>query len=214
MNDSKVMRLKICGMKHPQNIAEIAALHPDYLGFIFYEESKRYVGEDFDEALAYHLPKGIKKVGVFVNATLKYVCSTVERYGLDLVQLHGEETPDYCRQLRMKNIKVIKVFSVGQTFDFSQLELYKPQCDYFLFDTKGKEKGGNGIVFNWDILKQYDNEVPFFLSGGLNLQNIEKVKELSDLNIVAVDVNSGFEIEPALKDVQQVQRLMEVLFKN
>ena len=211
MNDSKVMRLKICGMKHPQNIAEIAALNPDYLGFIFYEQSKRYVGEDFDEALAYHLPKGIKKVGVFVNATLEYVYSTVERYGLDLVQLHGEETPDYCRQLRMKNIKIIKVFSVGQTFDFSQLEPYKLHCDYFLFDTKGKEKGGNGIVFNWDILKQYDNEVPFFLSGGLNLENIENVRALSDVNVVAVDVNSGFEIEPALKDVQKVQRLIDIL---
>lgn len=211
MNDGNVMQLKICGMKHPQNIAEIAALNPDYLGFIFYKKSKRYVGEDFDEALAYHLPKGIKKVGVFVDATMEFVCSKVKRYGLDLVQLHGEETPDYCRDLQMRNIIVIKVFSVGQTFDFSQLEPYKPHCDYFLFDTKGKEKGGNGVTFNWDILKHYDNEVPFFLSGGLSLENIENVRTLSNLNVVAIDVNSGFEIEPAFKDVQKVQRLIDVL---
>ena len=150
-------------MRNPQNITDIAALNPDYLGFIFYEKSKRYVGEDFDEAATYHLPteksprfrdtagqaKGIKKIGVFVNASMEYVLSKVKRYGLDLVQLHGEESPEFCRDLQRNNIPVIKVFAVGQTFDFSVLEPYKPHCNYFLFDTKGKEKGGNGMVFNW-----------------------------------------------------------------
>ncbi len=205
------MQLKICGMKNPQNITDIAALNPDYLGFIFYEKSKRYVGEDFDEAATYHLPKGIKKIGVFVNASMEYVLSKVKRYDLDLVQLHGEETPEFCRALQMKNITIIKVFAVGQTFDFSILEPYKPHCDYFLFDTKGKEKGGNGVTFNWDVLKAYDNEKPFFLSGGLNLENIGKVKELGDLNILAIDVNSGFETEPGLKDVESIRRLMKMM---
>ncbi len=205
------MQLKICGMKNPQNITDIAALNPDYLGFIFYEKSKRYVGEDFDEAATYHLPKGIKKIGVFVNASMEYVLSKVKRYDLDLVQLHGEETPEFCRDLQMKNITIIKVFAVGQTFDFSILEPYKPHCDYFLFDTKGKEKGGNGVTFNWDVLKAYDNEKPFFLSGGLNLENIGKVKELGDLNILAIDVNSGFETEPGLKDVESIRRLMKMM---
>lgn len=198
-------------MRNPQNITDIAALNPDYLGFIFYEKSKRYVGEDFDEAATYHLPKGIKKIGVFVNASMEYVLSKVKRYGLDLVQLHGEESPEFCRDLQMKNITIIKVFAVGQTFDFSILEPYKPYCDYFLFDTKGKEKGGNGITFNWDVLKDYDNEKPFFLSGGLNLENIGKVKELGDLNILAIDVNSGFETEPGLKDVESIRRLMKMM---
>lgn len=205
------MQLKICGMRNPQNITDIAALNPDYLGFIFYEKSKRYVGEDFDEAATYHLPKGIKKIGVFVNASMEYILLKVEKYRLDLVQLHGEETPEFCRDLQMKNIAIIKVFAVGQTFNFAQLEPYKPHCDYFLFDTKGKEKGGNGITFNWDVLKAYDNEKPFFLSGGLNLENIGKVKELGDLNILAIDVNSGFETEPGLKDVESIKRLMKMM---
>jgi phosphoribosylanthranilate isomerase len=213
------MQLKICGMKQPQNIADISALNPDYLGFIFYEKSKRYVGEDFvvGQGHALTLPKGIKKVGVFVNASLEYVLSKVEKYGLDLVQLHGEETPDFCRAngiafaTQEKKVQIIKVFSIGETFDFQQLEPYKPHCDYFLFDTKGKEKGGNGFAFNWNVLKNYDNEKPFFLSGGLSLENIEKVNELSDLNIVAIDVNSGFEIEAGLKDVEKIKKLIEIL---
>lgn len=216
------MQLKICGMRNPQNIADIAALNPDYLGFIFYEKSKRYVGDvGQGHALTLPLPtevsgqaKGIKKIGVFVNSSIEYVLSKVKKYGLDLVQLHGEETPEFCHDLRRARVcscQIIKVFSVGQTFDFSKLEPYKPYCDYFLFDTKGKEKGGNGITFNWDVLKNYDNEKPFFLSGGLNLENVEKVKELSDLNIVAIDVNSGFEIEPGLKDVEKVKQLMDIL---
>ena len=198
-------------MRNPQNITDIAALNPDYLGFIFYEKSKRYVGEVFDEAATYHLPKGIKKIGVFVNASMEYVLSKVKRYGLDLVQLHGEESPEFCRDLQRNNIPVIKVFAVGQTFDFSVLEPYKPHCNYFLFDTKGKEKGGNGMVFNWEVLKDYDNEKPFFLSGGLSLENVGKVKELQSLNIVAIDVNSGFEVAPALKDVEKVKQLMQVI---
>jgi phosphoribosylanthranilate isomerase len=212
------MQLKICGMKQPQNIAAITALNPDYLGFIFYEKSKRYVGEDFDAALTNYLPKGIKKVGVFVNASLEYVLVKVKKYGLDLVQLHGEESPEYCKAIGGKGngicptkIQIIKVFSIGQTFDFEQLEAYKPYCDYFLFDTKGKEKGGNGFVFNWNILKNYDNEKPFFLSGGLSLENIAEVKKLEGLNIVAIDVNSGFEIEPALKSIKKVKQLITIL---
>lgn len=211
------MQLKICGMKHPQNIAAVAALNPDYLGFIFYEKSKRYVGQGHALALP-ALPNDIKKVGVFVNANLEYILSKVEKYGLDLVQLHGEETPEFCRAIGGKGsaicptkTKIIKVFSIGQTFDFTQLEPYKPYCDYFLFDTKGKEKGGNGFAFNWDVLKDYDNEKPFFLSGGLSLENIEDVKKLSNLNIIAIDVNSGFEIEPGLKDVEKLKKCVEVL---
>jgi phosphoribosylanthranilate isomerase len=131
--------------------------------------------------------KGIKKVGVFVNASLEYILAKVEKYGLDLVQLHGEESVDVCINIQKMNLnlKIIKVFSIGETFDFQQLEPYKPHCDYFLFDTKGKEKGGNGFAFNWDVLKDYDNEKPFFLSGGLSfeagLKSVEKVKKLIEL---------------------------------
>ncbi len=205
------MQLKICGMKHPQNIADIAALQPDYLGFIFYEKSKRYVGQGHTPALP--LPKGIKKVGVFVNASLEYILKKVEKYNLNLVQLHGEETPNFCQNIQKNNLnlKIIKVFSIAETFDFTQLEPYKPHCDYFLFDTKGKEKGGNGFTFNWNILKNYDNEKPFFLSGGLSLENIGEVRNLSNLNIIAIDVNSGFELEPGLKDVEKIKKLITIM---
>lgn len=209
-------------MKNPQNIAAIAALKPDYLGFIFYEKSKRYVGEDFDTALTYYLPKGIKKVGVFVNAKIEYVLAKVKKYGLDLVQLHGDETPEYCDDFRkanriafakndIKKAQIIKVFSIGKTFDFQQLTPYKPHCDYFLFDTKGKEKGGNGFAFNWDILNDYSHEKPFFLSGGLNLENVAEVKKLYHLNILAIDVNSGFEVEAGFKNVEKLKKCIEVL---
>ncbi len=203
-----IPKLKICGMRNTQNIKEILALNPDYLGFIFYKKSKRNVGDILDENLLNNFPKTTQKVGVFVNATVDFLLEKVEQFGLDIAQLHGEETPKFCKQVGAK-VKVSKVFSVGQSFDFQQLEPYKPHCDYFLFDTKGKEKGGNGTVFNWEILKDYDNEIPFFLAGGISLENVRDIAELKDLNLHAIDVNSKFEIEPALKDVEKLKQLID-----
>jgi phosphoribosylanthranilate isomerase len=206
------MRLKICGMRDTENITHLLALQPDYMGFIFYEKSKRFVGEELDEDLLKSFPMNTKKVGVFVNAQPAYILEKVRKYQLDFVQLHGEELPDFCKNLRLKGVNVIKAFSLDENFNFSQLNNFKPWCDYFLFDTKGEQKGGNGIAFNWEILNRYDNEKPFFLAGGIDLENADEAFSLSEkYKIHAVDVNSKFEIEPALKDIEKLRELINII---
>lgn len=198
------MKLKICGMKYPDNIKSVATLQPDYLGFIFYEKSKR----NFDGIIP-EIPNQIKKTGVFVNATKEFILEKVKRYNLKVVQLHGNESVDFCKEMRQNNIEVIKVFSVGEVFDFDQLKVYENVCDYFLFDTKGKEKGGNGITFNWKLLDNYSSNKPYFLSGGIGLEEVKNLKIFLDSevskNCVAIDVNSKFEIKPGLKDIEKLR---------
>jgi phosphoribosylanthranilate isomerase len=197
-------KLKICGMKYPNNILEVSQLLPDYLGFIFYEKSSRFFEGEIPE-----IPKSIKKVGVFVDATLEEIISKIEKYNLNAVQLHGKEDALFCEKLKKENIEIIKVFSVLDEFDFDLLKPFEPYCDYFLFDTKGKLHGGNGVTFNWQILEKYNSKKPFFLSGGIGIEEIEKiVKSLQcndstkNLPIFAIDVNSKFEIEPGLKNTK------------
>ncbi len=207
------LKIKVCGMKDDNNIKELMELQPDYMGFIFYEKSKRDVQGVLNQELLLSFPKSIKKTGVFVNASTAFILEKVETYQLDAVQLHGQESPEQAKEIKDKGLEVFKAFSVGETFDFAQLESYKGAVDYFLFDTKGKEVGGNGFTFDWTILNDYDNEVPFLLSGGLDGNNIEDVKKLSHLNIYAVDVNSKFEIEPALKDIDMLKSTVFKAFK-
>ena len=204
------LKIKVCGMRDPENIRQVAALQPDFMGFIFYEGSKRFVGEDFDPALLSALSSSIQKVGVFVNESTETIEQTVARYSLDLVQLHGRETPGQCRELNEAGIRLIKAFSVDDRFTFENVLLYERYCDYFLFDTRGNNYGGNGTVFDWEILKGYLSDKPYFLSGGLNLENLQS-KEFEKLRPkpFAIDVNSGFELEPGLKDVAKVKLLME-----
>ena len=187
------VRIKICGMKYSDNILEVSQLLPDYLGFIFYKKSLRY----FEGAIP-EIPKSIKKVGVFVDETEENIIEKIEKYDLNLVQLHGKETPELCAKLQ-KIVPVIKVFSVDDDFNFQELEKYENACDYFLFDTKGKLHGGNGVTFNWEILKKYESKKPLFLSGGIGLEEIEQIKNM-DLPIFAIDVNSKFETQPGLKN--------------
>lgn len=201
------MKLKVCGMRESTNISELLKLSPDFMGFIFFAKSKRDVADSLDVELLASFPDSTQKVGVFVNAELDFVKGKVEQFGLNLVQLHGDESPEYCFDLKSKGIKTMKVFSVGESFDFNQLEAYKPYVDFFLFDTKGEERGGNGVQFDWSILKGYDQEIPFFLSGGIDLENLEQLSELKGMNLHAIDVNSKFEIEPGLKDVDKLGKL-------
>lgn len=190
------MKLKICGMKYPENIIEVGSLLPDYMGFIFWEKSSRF----FDGKMP-NLPQSIRKVGVFVDATLEEIISKIKKYNLDLIQLHGNESVEFCQNLKKLDIKIIKVFSVNDDFNFELLEEYEAVCDFFLFDTKGKLPGGNGITFNWELLEKYNSTKPFFLSGGIELDDLEKILHIN-LPIHAIDVNSKFEIEPGLKNVQ------------
>ena len=203
------MRLKVCGMRDSHNIRQLLALKPDYMGFIFYEKSPRNVGELLDAELLQSFPASTQKVGVFVNSSIEYVKEQVRKYGLDMVQLHGDESVDYVAELYAIGIRVMKVFSVGDSFDFSVLGKYNPFVEFFLFDTKGKERGGTGKTFDWDLLKGYNLEVPFFLSGGLDLENINELDQLEGLPVHALDVNSRFELEPALKDIGMIRELRD-----
>lgn len=205
-----MMKIKVCGMRDAANLAELIELKPDFVGFIFYDKSPRYVGELLNEEFVRSIPKPIKKVGVFVNANLDYILRIVKKYDLQYVQLHGHETPDFCRNLKTRGINIIKAFSISETFNFWSLNNYKPHCDYFLFDAKGSEPGGNGIAFDWNILKRYDAEKPFFLSGGLSLENIEEVAKLN-MRVFGLDVNSKFEKEPALKDIDKLRQLIALV---
>jgi phosphoribosylanthranilate isomerase len=203
------MKLKICGMKYPDNIQEVGTLLPDYMGFIFWEKSARY----FDGTLP-TLPQSIKKTGVFVNANKEEILEKITKYDLQAVQLHGHESVAFCQELKntlANTIEIIKVFSVDSEFDFNQLEPFETVCDYFLFDTKGKLPGGNGTTFDWKVLEQYPSQKPFFLSGGIGLDEIDLVKQIlkSDLPIYAIDVNSKFEIEAGLKNKEKLDRFKQ-----
>lgn len=198
-------------MRDSENIEQLLALKPDYMGFIFYGKSPRDAEEVLDQEVLKNFPEQTKKVGVFVNADLSLLKEKVSTFGLDYVQLHGDESVEYVAELFAVGIKVIKVFSVGDEFDFKGLDLYNPFVDFFLFDTKGKARGGNGEVFNWEILKDYNQKVPFLLSGGIDLDNMEGLKELQGMNIHAIDVNSKFELSPGLKDIEKVKKLTSSL---
>jgi len=198
-------------MRDSENIEQLLALKLDYMGFIFYEKSPRDAEDVLDQELLRNFPEQTKKVGVFVNADLGLVKEKVKTFGLDYVQLHGDESVEYVAELFAVGIKVIKVFSVGDEFDFEGLDIYNPFVDFFLFDTKGKARGGNGEVFNWEILKDYNQEVPFFLSGGIDLENIDSLKALEDMNIHAIDVNSKLELTPGFKDIERVKKLTSLL---
>ena len=204
------MKLKVCGMKYEDNIAEIAAFQPDFLGFIFYSKSPRYF-----EGKIPKLSNRIKKVGVFVDAPLEDVINTIKEHQLDAVQLHGHETPEYCAKIQHQSVEIIKVFSIKDEFDFNVLEPYEDVCDYFLFDTKGKQPGGNGYTFNWDVLTNYSSTKPYFLSGGIGLSELEKLKEFKNSEAskycYAIDVNSKFELEPGRKNRNELEQFRHEL---
>jgi phosphoribosylanthranilate isomerase len=203
------MKLKICGMKYPENMLEVGSLLPDYMGFIFWEKSARY----FDGIIP-ELPKSIKKVGVFVNESVDGILEKIEKHDLQAIQLHGSETVEFCESLKKntpKLIDIIKVFSILDTFDFAELKPFEDVCDFFLFDTKGKLPGGNGTAFDWKVLKNYPSTKPFFLSGGIGMDNMEAINEISKTNLplYAIDVNSKFEIEPGLKNIELLKLMVK-----
>ena len=197
-------------MKYQDNIKQVAALQPDYLGFIFYEKSAR----NFDSESIPQLPKSIKKTGVFVDADLDLVVDYIKKHDLQAVQLHGKESPEYCEKIKSEGIEVIKVFSIKDAFDFSVLNPYVAFVDYFLFDTKGKLPGGNGYTFDWNVLNNYPSEKPFFLSGGIGLSEIEDIKNFAKSKAskycYALDVNSKFEIEPGLKNIDDLKEFKKI----
>ncbi len=202
------MKIKVCGMRDADNLQDVAALNPDFIGFIFYDQSPRFVGDTLDEGVVKALPRAIRKVGVFVNASPDYILRMVKKYDFQYVQLHGTETPDFCRSLRNRGISLIKAFRVDGSFNFSMLNNFKAHCDFFLFDAKGEQPGGNGVSFDWSVMQNYDNEKPFFISGGIGLHNLDQLEQLKGLKLYGVDVNSQVETSPGVKDVDKVGQLI------
>ena len=199
-------------MKDVENLKEIAALNPDYLGFIFYDKSPRFVGDNF--ALASWKDEKIKKVGVFVNELYAETIRVRNLFSLDVLQLHGDESPEICMKFKEReDVKIFKAISIDSEEDLKRAEIYDGKVDALLFDTKTKHYGGSGETFDWSILDAYKGETPFLLSGGLSLDNIKKL----DLNrwdkLAGFDVNSRFELESGLMDVELLKKLLVELEK-
>ncbi|NLF25673.1 MAG: phosphoribosylanthranilate isomerase [Deltaproteobacteria bacterium] len=207
-----MLKIKVCGLRDPQNIDDISRLQPDFVGFIFYEASPRFVGLRLNTAQLRNFDARVKKVGVFVNQSIEYIIDKKDVYFLDVVQLHGDEGPEFCRDLsrEVPDLPVIKAFGVGPGFDLSELSAYESYCSWFLFDTQSAGFGGSGEAFDWDILKSYQGNNPFFVSGGMGRENIREV--LGCLRgcekFYGVDFNSKVEVRPGLKSISLVQEVM------
>jgi phosphoribosylanthranilate isomerase len=206
MSSGKNIAIKICGMRDSKNIVEVASLRPQYMGFIFYPNSPRFVGENFK--IPSDLPSSVKRVGVFVNESSAVTLAKSKALKLDLVQLHGNESPAQCAELKATGLGVIKVFSIDDDFNFDLTKTYKDAVDYFLFDAKGKYHGGNAKTFNWKALDKYDQEIPFFLSGGLTPENVNTLGDVLEMNLHALDLNSGVEISPGVKDFEKIKTIV------
>ena len=200
------MKLKVCGMKYSQNITEIENLFPDLMGFIFYEKSKRFFNQP-----EINLNNKVKRVGVFVNENIQEIKNKIKKYKLDYVQLHGEENVNFCHSLQ-PFVKIIKVFKIDYNFNFKKTEEFEEVCDYFLFDTKSQLHGGSGKKFDWDLLKNYNCKKDFFLSGGIDISDIEDIKKIvNSYPIAGIDINSKFELDNLEKDKEKINLLIKKL---
>jgi len=209
------MKIKVCGMG--PNLKAVAGLQPDYLGFIFWKPSARYFGTNIKKGIAQH------KIGVFVDAEAEEVLDHVKSYDLDGIQLHGHESPEYCARLQGqlsdvgRDLTVIKAFQIAPEFRFEGLSEYASFVDYFLFDAKGELPGGNGIGFKWELLSAYKGTTPYFLSGGIGPDDLAQIqaflKEPASASCHAIDVNSGFELKPGLKDIERLEPFVAAIQK-
>ena len=196
------MIVKVCGMRDAGNICELEALGIHWMGMIFWPKSKRFVSVPPS-----YLPKQTRKVGVFVDATEEDIRQYVEAYQLDMVQLHGQESPDFLKSL--KSLTIIKAFNIATAEDLQKTADYEGLADYFLFDTKGKAVGGNGEKFDWSVLDSYHGSTPFLLSGGIGPEDASSVKSFRHQICIGIDLNSRFETEPGLKDITKIKLFLE-----
>jgi phosphoribosylanthranilate isomerase len=203
------MKIKVCGLRDSANIKAVEALAPDYLGFICYEKSQRYIGGMNDDELV-DINTDIIKTGVFVDEDADSISKLIYKYKFDAVQLHGTESPEFCEMFRHE-VQVIKAFGIDESFNFAKLDTYKNNVDFFLFDTKTAAYGGSGRTFDWSILNNYKLDVPFFLSGGLSLDNLEEVKYIKHPAFYGVDLNSKFELSPAMKDLDKLTQAFNMI---
>jgi len=213
-----MMKVKVCGMRDAENVRQVAALGIDMMGFIFYPKSPRcFKGLDHESQVfpRTEMEKKVKRVGVFVNDSFGNIEMQTLRLGLDAVQFHGNESPGYCKhfQEKHKELKVVKAISVATADDIQKYKEYVGAVDLFLFDTKCKAYGGSGEQFDWQVLEQYDGDTPFLLSGGIGLEDAERIKNFHHPKCVGIDLNSKFEIEPGLKDVEKLKEFLEKIKK-
>lgn len=208
------MRIKVCGITRINDLQGLVDNGVDYAGFIFYERSPRFAGNKID-ARSVRETTGIRKVGVFVNAPLEQVQRTVNDYGLDLVQLHGDETPEFCAAVRTF-IPVVKAFRIGDNVNWqTEVAPFVPVTDYFLFDTASvKGYGGTGEKFNWELLQTYPFDQPFFLSGGITPEQGTEIGEMQIPTLFAADVNSKFEDSPGVKNIPLVQQFVKQIHSS
>ncbi len=199
--------IKVCGMRDPDNIQELAGLALDYIGHIFYTKSARYVGNLPSLADA----PGLKKTGVFVNASLSEITTAIAQYDLQVIQLHGDESPALAKDLKGLGMEVIKAFGIDEDFDWTKVSPFLDQVDYFLFDSKSAAYGGTGHAFNWEKLTSYPYEKPYFLSGGLSLANLSEALAFDDARLIGLDLNSKFELEPGLKDIKKIKEALKTI---
>lgn len=204
--ETKKLLLKVCGLRQSENIEQADSLGIDFTGYIFYPPSKRYAGKPEQ------LPRTkSKKVGVFVNELQRNVLETVQRYQFDAVQLHGDESPDYCAVMMEMGITVIKSFGISDAGDLNQTKNYEGVCDYFLFDTKVPEYGGSGKKFSWQTLDSYSGSTPFLLSGGIGPDDAEAIASIQHPMLAGIDLNSRFEQEPGLKNIELLKTFISKL---
>jgi phosphoribosylanthranilate isomerase len=206
------MKIKVCGMADPQNMIDLERqIKPDWMGIICYPLSSRYVSSASGEEIK---KIGLPKVGVFVNANIAEIAEKIDAFGLQVLQLHGDESVEEVSAIKeAMGLPIFKVFSIKDEVDWNQLEPFLPYVDYFLFDTFTPQYGGSGRQFNWEILMDYPYEKPFLLSGGIGLDNIHAVKLLHQRfpKMEGIDVNSKFEIRPGYKDINMLQSMSEIL---
>ncbi len=201
--DQSKLKLKVCGLKYTDNVSDIIALKPDYIGFIFYPKSSRFV-ENFPNI---QHNKHTKRVGVFVNENVENILDKKERYNLDTIQLHGNETPELCEKIR-NYASVIKAFSITSSKDINNCQKFVNKVDLFLFDTQTDGYGGSGKKFDWSVLNEYKLSTPFMLSGGIGPKDVESILALNHPQLVGIDINSKFETKPGLKNTKLVKEFI------
>lgn len=193
-------------MRDGQNIRAVEALGVDWIGFIFYPPSKRYV-----ESVPDYLPVNVKRVGVFVNESFINILEKVKLFALDIVQLHGDESPQLCQQLNGQGIQVMKAFGIASTFPSEKIVEYEESCHYFLFDTNTEAYGGSGSKFDWQLLQNYRGNTPFLLSGGISADDVDVIQKFSHPQCIGIDINSKFELSPGIKDIQSIKQFIKSL---
>lgn len=192
-------------MKHTANREAVEKLPVDWLGFIFYPQSKRFIGETPEPRL-FNTEK--PKVGVFVDENAFEIMALAKNFGFSMVQLHGKENPQTCQMLKRQGLKIIKAFSVNENFDFETTQSYEKVADYFLFDTKTLLHGGSGQKFDWKLLDKYTGHIPFLLSGGIGPDDAEEILKINHPKLTGIDVNSGFEDQPGVKNIEKLEKFI------